>query len=66
MRCVALTRICYGDSHWKLAEAHVNLAQGYLQLKGEFLADPGGSLLGLPLSHAKVTHNCLEGIIRLS
>ncbi|XP_058914517.1 tetratricopeptide repeat protein 23 isoform X6 [Kogia breviceps] len=34
VRCVALTRICYGDSHWKLAKAHVNLAQGYLQLKG--------------------------------
>ncbi|KAM5291664.1 tetratricopeptide repeat protein 23 [Ctenodactylus gundi] len=34
VRCVALTRICFGDSHWKLAEAHVNLAQGYLQLKG--------------------------------
>ncbi|XP_029094704.1 tetratricopeptide repeat protein 23 isoform X2 [Monodon monoceros] len=34
VRCVALTRICYGDSHWKLAEAHVNLAQGYLRLKG--------------------------------
>ncbi|KAM6181269.1 tetratricopeptide repeat protein 23 isoform 1-T2 [Erethizon dorsatum] len=33
-RCVALTRICYGDCHWKLAEAHVNLAQGYLQMKG--------------------------------
>uniref|UniRef100_A0A8C3WN01 Tetratricopeptide repeat domain 23 n=1 Tax=Catagonus wagneri TaxID=51154 RepID=A0A8C3WN01_9CETA len=34
VRCVALTRICYGDCHWKLAEAHVNLAQGYLQLSG--------------------------------
>ncbi|XP_031242821.1 tetratricopeptide repeat protein 23 isoform X2 [Mastomys coucha] len=34
VRCVALTRICYGDSHWKLAEAYINLAQGYLQLKG--------------------------------
>ncbi|XP_028921711.1 tetratricopeptide repeat protein 23 isoform X1 [Ornithorhynchus anatinus] len=34
IRCVALTRICYGDCHWKQAEAHVNLAQGYLQLKG--------------------------------
>lgn len=34
VRCVALTKICYGDSHWKLAEAYVNLAQGYLQLKG--------------------------------
>ncbi|XP_027377541.1 tetratricopeptide repeat protein 23 isoform X4 [Bos indicus] len=34
VHCMALTRICYGDSHWKLAEAHVNLAKGYLQLKG--------------------------------
>ncbi|XP_044522852.1 tetratricopeptide repeat protein 23-like [Gracilinanus agilis] len=34
VRCVALSRICYGDHHWKLAEAHVNLAQGYVQLKG--------------------------------
>ncbi|XP_016056079.1 PREDICTED: tetratricopeptide repeat protein 23 isoform X2 [Miniopterus natalensis] len=34
VRCVALTRICYGSCHWKLAEAYVNLAQGYLQLKG--------------------------------
>ncbi|XP_010606161.1 tetratricopeptide repeat protein 23 isoform X1 [Fukomys damarensis] len=33
-RCVALTRICYGDCHWKLAEAHVSLAQGYLLMKG--------------------------------
>lgn len=42
VRCMALTRICYGDSHWKLAEAHVNLAQGYLQLKGEFISNGGG------------------------
>uniref|UniRef100_A0A8C2PAM4 Tetratricopeptide repeat domain 23 n=1 Tax=Capra hircus TaxID=9925 RepID=A0A8C2PAM4_CAPHI len=34
VHCMALTRICYGDAHWKLAEAHVNLAKGYLQLKG--------------------------------
>ncbi|XP_021490338.1 tetratricopeptide repeat protein 23 isoform X3 [Meriones unguiculatus] len=34
VRCVALTRICYGDSHCKLAEAYVNLSQGYLQMKG--------------------------------
>ncbi|XP_036267675.1 tetratricopeptide repeat protein 23 isoform X3 [Pipistrellus kuhlii] len=34
VRCVALTRICYGSCHWKLAEAYVNLARGYLQLKG--------------------------------
>ncbi|XP_070256707.1 tetratricopeptide repeat protein 23 isoform X2 [Myotis yumanensis] len=37
VRCVALTRICYGNCHWKLAEAYVNLAQGYLQLKGTSL-----------------------------
>ncbi|XP_015424612.1 PREDICTED: tetratricopeptide repeat protein 23 [Myotis davidii] len=37
VRCVALTRICYGSCHWKLAEAYVNLAQGYLQLKGTSL-----------------------------
>lgn len=43
MRCVALTRICYGDWHWKLAEAYVNLAQGYLQLKGEL---PGHQPMG--------------------
>nr|XP_035938189.1 tetratricopeptide repeat protein 23 isoform X1 [Halichoerus grypus] len=34
VRCIALTRICYGASHWKLAEAHISLAQGYLRLKG--------------------------------
>ncbi|XP_050824884.1 tetratricopeptide repeat protein 23 [Gopherus flavomarginatus] len=34
MRCIALSRICYGDHHWKMTEAHVNLAQGYLQFKG--------------------------------
>ncbi|MBN3310817.1 TTC23 protein, partial [Amia calva] len=33
-RCVALTRLVYGDGHWRLAEAHARLAQGYLQLKG--------------------------------
>uniref|UniRef100_A0A452IDJ9 Uncharacterized protein n=1 Tax=Gopherus agassizii TaxID=38772 RepID=A0A452IDJ9_9SAUR len=36
MRCIALSRICYGDHHWKMTEAHVNLAQRYLQFKGEF------------------------------
>ena len=43
VHCMALTRICYGDSHWKLAEAHVNLAKGYLQLKGESASGCGGS-----------------------
>ncbi|CAI9590312.1 unnamed protein product [Staurois parvus] len=30
IKCVALSRIIYGDSHWKLAEAFANLAYGYL------------------------------------
>ncbi|XP_074649987.1 tetratricopeptide repeat protein 23-like [Tubulanus polymorphus] len=33
-RCVALTRIVYGDKHWKHAQAYSNLAQGYFDLKG--------------------------------
>uniref|UniRef100_UPI00398EA841 tetratricopeptide repeat protein 23 isoform X4 n=1 Tax=Pristiophorus japonicus TaxID=55135 RepID=UPI00398EA841 len=33
MRCVALARISFGGFHWKMAQAHVNLAQGYLELK---------------------------------
>lgn len=67
VRCMALSRICYGDSHWKLAEAHVNLAQGYLQLKGEFISNgrgvwggrrgrEKGSIHGFLLFHANVTH----------
>lgn len=53
VRCVALTRICYGDPHWKLAEAHVNLAQGYLQLRGEFSAF---------FPPQNLTHTSLEGL----
>ncbi|XP_053390845.1 tetratricopeptide repeat protein 23-like [Mercenaria mercenaria] len=34
IRILALTRIVYGSAHWKLAEAHVNLAEDYLELKG--------------------------------
>ncbi|XP_074850423.1 tetratricopeptide repeat protein 23-like [Carettochelys insculpta] len=34
IRCVALTRIIYGDSHWQLAQAFSNLAHGYLSLRG--------------------------------
>uniref|UniRef100_UPI00398E97A5 tetratricopeptide repeat protein 23 isoform X2 n=1 Tax=Pristiophorus japonicus TaxID=55135 RepID=UPI00398E97A5 len=37
MRCVALARISFGGFHWKMAQAHVNLAQGYLELKGQAL-----------------------------
>ena len=34
IRCTALARIVYGDAHWMLARAHIQLAQAYLQLKG--------------------------------
>ncbi|XP_078388494.1 tetratricopeptide repeat protein 23 [Cetorhinus maximus] len=37
MRCVALARISFGDLHWKMAQAHVNLAEGYLEIKGQAL-----------------------------
>lgn len=34
VRCVALTRLVYGDGHVKLAQAHARLAKAYFQLKG--------------------------------
>ncbi|CAH3103191.1 unnamed protein product [Pocillopora meandrina] len=34
IRCVALTRIIYGDNHWKLAKAYSKLSQAYLEQKG--------------------------------
>ncbi|XP_069758337.1 tetratricopeptide repeat protein 23 [Narcine bancroftii] len=37
MRCVALARISFGDFHWRMARAHINLAEGYLELKGQTL-----------------------------
>ena len=36
VRILALTRIVYGSTHWKLAEAHVSLAEDYLELKGKW------------------------------
>ncbi|XP_077867537.1 tetratricopeptide repeat protein 23-like [Saccoglossus kowalevskii] len=33
IQCVALSRIVYGDGHWRLAESHANLAHGYLLLR---------------------------------
>ncbi|KAH3868171.1 tetratricopeptide repeat protein 23-like [Dreissena polymorpha] len=33
IRILALTRIVYGSSCWRLAEAHTNLAEDYLELK---------------------------------
>ncbi|XP_078286002.1 tetratricopeptide repeat protein 23 [Rhinoraja longicauda] len=35
VRCVALARISFGDFHWRMAHAHINLAKGYLHLKGQ-------------------------------
>ncbi|XP_013858986.1 tetratricopeptide repeat protein 23 isoform X2 [Austrofundulus limnaeus] len=34
VRCVALTRLVYGERHLKLAQAHARLAKAYLQFKG--------------------------------
>lgn len=34
IKSLALTRIVYGSFHWKLAEAHMRLAEDYLELKG--------------------------------
>lgn len=36
VRCVALTRLVYGEGHLKVAQAHVRLAKAYFQLKGHF------------------------------
>lgn len=36
VRCVALTRLVYGDGHLKLAQAHARLAKAYFQFKGKF------------------------------
>jgi len=32
IRCIALTRILFGDFHWRLARAHADLALAYLDL----------------------------------
>ncbi|XP_028286518.1 tetratricopeptide repeat protein 23 [Parambassis ranga] len=34
VRCVALTRLVYGERHLKLAQAHARLAKAYFQFKG--------------------------------
>ena len=44
IRILALTRIVYGSTHWKLAEAHVSLAEDYLELKGKCV---GGGVEGV-------------------
>lgn len=35
IRCVALSRIVHGDSHWVLAKAHIQLGKAYWELKGK-------------------------------
>ncbi|XP_070536076.1 tetratricopeptide repeat protein 23-like [Ptychodera flava] len=50
MRCVPLARIVHGDGHWRLAESHANLANGYLLLKG---------LSAQGLYHAGIAKNIL-------
>ncbi|XP_004617801.3 tetratricopeptide repeat protein 23 [Sorex araneus] len=60
VRCVALTRICYGDAHWKLAEAHVNLAQGYLQLGGLSLQAKQHAEKAKDILTSSVTASCAD------
>lgn len=40
VRCVALTRLVYGERHLKLAQAHVRLAKAYFTFKGNFKKNP--------------------------
>uniref|UniRef100_A0A8C4Y3L8 Tetratricopeptide repeat domain 23 like n=1 Tax=Gopherus evgoodei TaxID=1825980 RepID=A0A8C4Y3L8_9SAUR len=54
IRCVALTRIIYGDGHWQLAQAFANLAHSYLILQG---------LPAQAIEHAEsAKHTMLTGI----
>lgn len=52
IRCVALSRIVYGDCHWRLAEAFANLAHGYLTYRG---------LAAQAKQHAESAKNILLG-----
>lgn len=36
VKCVAFSRVVYGDCHWLLAKAYAKLAQSYLELRGRF------------------------------
>ncbi|CAK6951102.1 LOW QUALITY PROTEIN: tetratricopeptide repeat protein 23 [Scomber scombrus] len=49
VRCVALTRLVYGDRHLKLAQAHARLAKAYFQFKGWGLQAQEHSLLAREL-----------------
>ena len=37
MKCTALSRIVYGDSHWQFASCHIQLGKSYLDLKGIYV-----------------------------
>ena len=37
VRCVALSRVLFGDGHWRLAQAYTDLAHAYLHLRGEYI-----------------------------
>ncbi|XP_019373525.1 PREDICTED: tetratricopeptide repeat protein 23-like [Gavialis gangeticus] len=49
-RYVALTRIIYGDGHWKMAQAFTNLAHGYMILQG---------LTAQAIQHAELARHAL-------
>ena len=38
MKCLALSRIVYGDDHWELARSHVMLAKAYLDLHSKYFS----------------------------
>ena len=42
VKCVALVRLAYGDGHWRLGQAHCQLARAYLELRGQSKGGGGG------------------------
>lgn len=56
IRCVILSRIIFGEEHWKCAQALASLAYGYLTLRGTWFPQLG---LGGPAreSQTKPTHS---------
>lgn len=46
IKCVALVRLAYGDGHWRLGQAHCQLARAYLELRGQksYLGQSGTSI----------------------
>ncbi|XP_022084776.1 tetratricopeptide repeat protein 23-like [Acanthaster planci] len=67
IRCTALCRLVYGDSHWKLAESHTNLAYAYLMLKGlapqaQYQAEAAKKIM-LSGLHASDSSNCKADLL---